>query len=257
MNTYLPDNRTIRVSFPASVAVAVGDLMYHDGTYAKPASSQTDAGSLALNQRKFAMAFLGISQDQRLSSESTAGDRVVIQDGVFIYACASTTWSVGDLIGAVEDAGGDALVNQTVAKVTNPALAIGVCVEAGTSVTQVKGFFSGRISRDFLLKASTTLGGQQGRSVRTATLAGTDTLAVSSAPIQVLDPGGSGRNVVLPDEAASASFVFYIHNAADNPEVLTIKASDGSTTVCTPTQNETAIVYCDGTTWRGIVGANN
>ena len=60
----------------------------------------------------------------------------------------------------------------------------------------------------------------------------------------------------ITPKAASAGLDFYIHNAADAAEVLTIK-EDGGTTICTPTQNETAYVYCDGTTWRGLVGANN
>lgn len=70
------------------------------------------------------------------------------------------------------------------------------------------------------------------------------------------DPGGSGRNVVLPN--ASSSYkgqMVFIANAADAAEVLTIQAD--SATVCTPTQNETALVVCTGVKWYGLVGANS
>ncbi len=72
--------------------------------------------------------------------------------------------------------------------------------------------------------------------------------------IFTFDPGGSARNLDLPAEADCAGIILYIHNAADNPEVITIR-DDGAGTVCTPTEAETAIVACDGVSWRGHVGA--
>ncbi len=68
------------------------------------------------------------------------------------------------------------------------------------------------------------------------------------------DPGGSARNLVLPAEADCAGIVLFIHNASDNTEVITIQ-DDSPATVCTPTENESAIVFCDGVSWRGSVGA--
>lgn len=92
------------------------------------------------------------------------------------------------------------------------------------------------------------------------TLSGTRTFTtaeVQQYAFWSLDPGGAGRNVVMPSESANTGQVVYIHNSADAAEVLTIKASNGSTTICTPTQAETAIVWCNGTTWIGLVGANS
>jgi len=94
------------------------------------------------------------------------------------------------------------------------------------------------------------------QSTNTETLTGNKTLTAADARIQVLDPGGAGRTITLPAEAQAAGLDFIIHNSADAAEVLTIK-DDGGGTVCTPAQNETAYVFCDGTSWRGIVGANN
>jgi hypothetical protein len=46
----------------------------------------------------------------------------------------------------------------------------------------------------------------------------------------------------------------FIHNASDNTEILTIQ-DDTPATVCTPTEDESAIVWCDGVSWFGHVGA--
>ena len=60
--------------------------------------------------------------------------------------------------------------------------------------------------------------------------------------------------MILPAEAISKGEVYIIHNSADAAEVLTIK-DDGAGTICTPTQAEAAIVWCDGVAWRGFVGS--
>ena len=70
------------------------------------------------------------------------------------------------------------------------------------------------------------------------------------------DPGGSGRTVTLPPEASSKGAFVTISNAADNTEILTIQ-DDGSNTIVTPTQSEAAILWCDGTSWFGLVGASS
>lgn len=85
----------------------------------------------------------------------------------------------------------------------------------------------------------------------TETLTGHRTLAVAElADIMSFDPGGAGRNLILPAEADCAGIVLHISNVADAAEVLTIQ-SDAPATICTPTQNEDAIVWCDGTNWFG------
>jgi hypothetical protein len=69
------------------------------------------------------------------------------------------------------------------------------------------------------------------------------------------DPGGGARNLVLPAEADCAGIILYIHNASDDTEILTIQ-DDTPATVCTPTEGESAVVFCDGVSWRGLVGAS-
>jgi hypothetical protein len=50
--------------------------------------------------------------------------------------------------------------------------------------------------------------------------------------------------------------VLFISNQANAAEVITIK-NDAGTAICTPTQNEAAIVWCDGVSWYGAVGAQS
>jgi hypothetical protein len=53
----------------------------------------------------------------------------VATTGVFEFDCPSATLEVGDLMGADENAGGTALLNQTIAKVTAANAAIGRCAK--------------------------------------------------------------------------------------------------------------------------------
>lgn len=88
----------------------------------------------------------------------------------------------------------------------------------------------------------------------TVTLAGNLTLTPDHPPLIFADPGGAGRTITLPAEADSEGLFFIIMNTADALEVLTIE-DDTPTTVVTPTQDECAVVFCDGTTWQGFVAA--
>lgn len=85
------------------------------------------------------------------------------------------------------------------------------------------------------------------------TLTGTRTLTqaeVDEYTIFHVDPGGAARNLDLPAEANNVGQFLIIANKADAAEVLTIR-DDAGGTICTPAQNESAIVWCDGVTWDG------
>lgn len=96
-----------------------------------------------------------------------------------------------------------------------------------------------------------SIGAPQYRNSNTETLGGGKTLVVGDALVQFLDPGGSGRTVVLP--AVADGLMCVIANRADGSEVITVNDADGNT-IATPTQNETVTVWCDGTNWAGSVG---
>lgn len=134
----LTDDLTGVWTFPASTAIAAGDLLFNNGGVAAKASAQADQGTEALNQNLFASLFIGVAADQRLSTETSTGTRVVREDGVFDCTCPSTTFAEGDLVAASENGDGDGLENQQVEKTTDPNKAIGYCVKSGTSLTTVR-----------------------------------------------------------------------------------------------------------------------
>lgn len=86
------------------------------------------------------------------------------------------------------------------------------------------------------------------------TLATDKTLTTADQTFQKLDPGGAGRVVFLPAEETSDGVWFWITNAADAAENLTVN-DDGLGTVVVLNQNEAAIVICNGTSWQhmGVV----
>jgi hypothetical protein len=83
-------------------------------------------------------------------------------------------------------------------------------------------------------------------------LTGNLTLNNGLPPVVILDPGGAGRDVLLPNVANSRDEVMVIVNDADAAETLTVKTHDDVTTVGTVAQNERAVLHCDGTDWRII-----
>ena len=72
----------------------------------------------------------------------------------------------------------------------------------------------------------------------------------------VFDPGGAVRNVILPAEAKTPGRFLFIVNASDDTEVMTVQ-DDAAATVGTPTEGEAIMLWCDGTTWRGLVGVTS
>lgn len=89
----------------------------------------------------------------------------------------------------------------------------------------------------------------------TYTLTGTFTVPANSPPVLVLDPGGTTpRKVLMPLASSTKGQVVVIVNSADAAEDLTIKDSTDATTYGTISQNELAMLFCDGTAWRIGVG---
>lgn len=222
----LVDDLTGTWTFPASTAVAVGDLIYNNAGVAAKASAQADQGTEALNQALFASLFAGVAQDQRLSTETATGTRTVREDGVYDCTCPSTTWSEGDWVGASEASGGTSLENQQVEKVTDPALAIGYCVKAGTSLTTVRCRLISRYHPESPWKRGASAGGS-------TTKAG-GTLAVPiTHPVVVMTTGGV-ESLTLADGYPGQDLVL----------VLGTDGGDGTLTPTTKTGFAT-IVFAD------------
>lgn len=248
-NQGLKSDGKLRLPADSATVISKGDFCFLDVDDVKPASSQTDQLSEGDNQGLFASLFVGIAE-ARSDSGSTTPDVLLDanQDRERLFACASATHEVGDLLGVDEDGAGTALLDATLATVTSLDAAIAVVTERNAAAaTTVKGR---------LIRGGTptqTMGGRA--EVNTETLAGNLTLTCASAKFQFLDPNGA-RDLTLPPEASSKGLEFVVVNAAGGAEVITIK-NDAAGTICTPTQNETAHLFCDGTTWAGSVGANS
>lgn len=111
----------------AATVIEIGDLVYLETDDVRPASSQADQGSEAANQELFHDKFAGVAMTRKRAGE-TKSVRVATT-GVFEFDMALGTAEVGELFGVDENAGGTALLNQTVDQVSTPNLAIGRCVK--------------------------------------------------------------------------------------------------------------------------------
>ena len=92
-------------------------------------------------------------------------------------------------------------------------------------------------------------------SVQVTTLAGEGTIAATDPETHFIDPGGAGRDVLLPAEASSIGLRFFIFNTADAAEALTIKEDSDTTTIIVLDQDQHGIVVCNGTAWLGFIGS--
>ncbi len=130
------DTNPVVAAVDAATVIEIGDLVYLDVDDAKPASSQADQGSEPANQELFADRFLGVAM-QRSRSGDTAPIRVATT-GVFEFDCPASTFELGDLVGVDENAAGNALLPQQVAKVSASKYAVGrVAKRSPTAATCV------------------------------------------------------------------------------------------------------------------------
>jgi len=95
-----------------------------------------------------------------------------------------------------------------------------------------------------------SIGAPQYRDSNVETLAAGKTLVANDAYLQALDPGGAGRTIVLP--ALKKGLQVIIDNRADAGEDLTVNDA-ASATVVTISQNEDAILTCDGALWSHVL----
>jgi hypothetical protein len=129
------DTNPVVMPVHSATVIEIGDLLYIDAGYAKPAGDQADQLTKDDNQIMFHTHFAGVAMQR-----SPAGDDSPIRvatTGVFEFGCSAATFEIGDLIGADELASGTQLGNQIVAKVSAIDHAIGRCVKrAATAITR-------------------------------------------------------------------------------------------------------------------------
>ena len=134
----------VEAPFGSTQVLAVGDIVGADGNGLVYRAEDTSWDSTESATRDdFVATFLGIcSQKKRTGDAQPYGNSAatvrVDTSGVFEADLnTATTLQVGDYVGPAK-ASGNALVSQTVKKVTVGNEAIGVVVEAGTSLTRCK-----------------------------------------------------------------------------------------------------------------------
>ena len=121
------DTSPVMLPVDATTVIEIGDLVYLETDDARPASSQADQGTEAANQELFHDKFAGVAM-QASRNGDTQPIRVATA-GVFEFDCLSSTFEVGKLIGADENAGGTALERQVVTPVATANLAVGRCAK--------------------------------------------------------------------------------------------------------------------------------
>ncbi len=121
------ETNPVALPAPAGTIVEIGDLVYLDAGYVKPAASLTDLGTLMANQQTFHDSFVGVAM-QCASGETEEIIRVATS-GVFELTCSPAAFEVGDLIGGQENGTGNQLESQRVVGVATENLALGRCVK--------------------------------------------------------------------------------------------------------------------------------
>ncbi len=127
------DTNPVVADVDSATVIEIGDAVWQDTDDAKPASSQADQGSETANQELLASRFLGVAM-QRSRSGETAPIRIATT-GVFEFDCPSGTFELGDFMGVDENAAGNALLNQQLAKVSGSRYAIGRIAKRQSTAT--------------------------------------------------------------------------------------------------------------------------
>jgi hypothetical protein len=121
------DTNPVMLPVAAEAVIEIGDLVGLASGAAQAASAFEDAGTEAGNQEAFHDAFVGVAMQH--SPLGSADPVRIATSGVFELECASATFELGDLIGADEDSGGEALQHQVGVEVATPNLAVGRCAK--------------------------------------------------------------------------------------------------------------------------------
>jgi hypothetical protein len=127
------DTNPVVAAVDSTTVIEIGDLVWQDTDDAKPASHLVDQGSETANQEYVAHSFLGVAMQRSRNGETTPIR--VATTGVFEFDCPSGTFELGNMVGVDEDATGEALLNQQVAKVSDSRYAIGRIAKRQSAAT--------------------------------------------------------------------------------------------------------------------------
>jgi len=109
----------------------------------------------------------------------------------------------------------------------------------------------GYVQEDAVLYRPTIMSGDK-KAVHREAISDNVQITVNHAPYLFLDPGGSGKDVRLPNVNVSAGLAFCIINTEDSSGDLTVKTHDEGVTVGTVAMGGAAFFFCDGSSWFGF-----
>lgn len=245
-------------AFPggSTYTVNVGDLLYWDSgnTRATPASSLADKGGNVKNQRFFGRNFIGVAGETKITTDtSTVAPTLQVWQQVDAeFDCASATFEVGDWVTATANGTSDGLLSTSVAATTDADAAIGYVIKReATAVTRVQV----RLVSRFVAPSSPHGGHQPLLGLAKATTTSANVvLDLADSQFQVIT-NGAAINLTMPAEASTAGKLYLIVNKSAGAYAITVKASDGTTTVVAITQGLSALIVSDGTTYRSLLSA--
>lgn len=120
------------------LVINIDDLVLYASHTVTPASSMADQGSEAANQIMAAPLFLGVAKERKVATD-IAGTVDVLPLWIGDYACASSTFDIGDMVTFCENLTTNGIFSNQVKKTTDPRLAIGrVLVYYGSATTLVR-----------------------------------------------------------------------------------------------------------------------
>lgn len=239
----------------ASLQIDIGDLLYLDTDDAKPASSQADQLSETLNQALFAKNFAGVAISSRQSTESSAGVVRVQTDGLIELPCVSSTFEIGEYVGADEASNGTSLEDQQVRKVTSRGLAIARVVKRYASATT-------KVWVELMNRASRTIAAPQASTAVAAAGSAQGDAAALSEGLNYVSAADGTKGVILPtgypglgpikvyNLHASNGLKVYPHSGGD--------INDGTGDAAVTIEGKTVATFdcIDGTTWAATYTAN-
>ncbi len=239
-----------QVHFPGTIETPMYAPMYISAGEAYPFSNFTILSTEPLDQVALASAFCGLARDARpVGQTQVVANFPVITDEIVEFDCPSCTPVLGNYVGASRNNGGTAILNTQVELVPTRDRAIGIVTQNYTAATTRVKFR--------LLPSAQTAGQGASTSSNVETITANKTLTILSPRLQVLDDStGLGKNVILPAETSNPvpEKITIVNNSTSG--TLTLKASNGSTTIGTVTAGGSAITFCDGTAWRALTGGH-
>lgn len=188
-------------TFPASVAVAVGDLLFKSTSDSKvyPMSSFTWTTDLATTRLLAARRFAGLSNERRLSTDTDSPDGVVNSGGEACNPCSAlgSAAKAGELVTFGDN--GDSTLSKTVLAITtDPALAIGrLSRPAASGATQLYWVFDANVTNE--ANYGLTLPNAKLTSGTAATFVGSD---ISGAAVVNYINTAANATLTLPTAAA-------------------------------------------------------